>query len=275
MRHLLFFCLLAPILAAAPTAEACGGIEEPCTLEMGSYHAQPPEGWNGRSPLGLLLFFHGYSSSGASPLKNPALLKQASDRGLLLVAPNGIPSNPGGRNSWAHRGSPSQARDELAFIDQVIADVERRWPLEAERRFVSGFSQGGSMAWDLACYRGGRFTGFAPIAGAFWNPLPEDCPAGPVTLRHVHGTSDGVVPMAGRSIGARWRQGDVLKALSIRRAANGCTMKPDALVEEGLLSCQVWRGCSSDAPVALCLHPGGHSIRAEWVGAAIDWIEDR
>ncbi len=241
---------------------------------MGSYHAVPPDDWDGDKPLGLLLFFHGYSSSGASPLKNTVLRRQAGDRGLLLIAPNGVPSWPGGRNTWAHVGSPSEARDELAFIDQMLADVEQRWPLDPERRFVSGFSQGGSMAWDIACYRGQDFGGFAPIAGAFWAPLPADCPAGPVALRHVYGNDDKVVPLSGRPIGS-WRQGDVLEAMKIRRAANACSVKPDRIVEEGRLTCEIWTDCGSEAAVALCLHAGGHAIRAEWVGAGIDWIEGR
>ncbi len=241
---------------------------------MGSYHAAEPAGWDGRRPLGLLLFFHGYSSSGASPIKNKALLAEARERDLLLVAPNGLPSEQGGRTSWAHVGSPSQARDELAFVDEVLADLERRWPLDPGRRFVSGFSQGGSMAWDLACYRGDRFSGFAPISGAFWDPLPADCPAGAVPLRHVHGTDDKVVPMVGRPIG-RWHQGDVLRAMAIRRAANGCAPLPDAITRDGRLTCKVWQSCGSEAPVALCLHPGGHSLRAEWVGDGIDWLEGR
>ncbi|GAB5468739.1 MAG: PHB depolymerase family esterase [Rhodospirillales bacterium] len=244
-------------------------------MPLGSYQVAVPEGWDAKRPLGLLLFFHGYGSSGESPLKNPALLQQAAARGLLLVAPNGIPGRPEGPTSWAHVGSPSQARDELAFVDQVLADVERQWPLDPERRFVSGFSQGGSMAWDLACYRAEDFTGFAPIAGAFWIPLPPDCPSGPVALRHVHGTADGVVPLAGRPIGSRWRQGDVLEAMAIRRAANTCPAEPDERAVQGRLTCEIWSACGSGEPVALCLHDGGHAFRAEWIGQAIDWLEGR
>ncbi len=43
---------------------------------------------------------------------------------------------------------------------------------------------------------------------------------------HLHGTSDDMVPMAGRSIGARWRQGDVRQGLAILREADGCPAAP-------------------------------------------------
>jgi len=261
------------MLVLAPPALACGAIDDACTLPLGSYQAVAPPDWDGEAPLGLLLYFHGYASSGASALGNQALLRQASDRNLLLVAPNGIAWRSDKPTSWAHVGSPSQARDELAFVDQVMADSAERWPLDRDRFFVSGFSQGGSMAWDIACYRGDDFTGFVPIAGAFWQPLPRDCPAGPILLRHVHGTADTVVPIEGRLIGERWRQGDVMKSMALLRAGNACEATPDHTQTEGRLTCSSWRNCGSGRPLALCLHDGGHSIRAEWVGQGIDWVE--
>ena len=64
----------------------------------------------------------------------------------MLVLPDGIATGPGPID-----GSPSQARDELAFMDAVRADLLARWPIEPNRILVTGFSQGGSMVWDLAC----------------------------------------------------------------------------------------------------------------------------
>lgn len=273
MRPPVLLCLLA-LLALPPGAGlACGGPGGACAVPLGSYQAAAPADWDGESPLGLLLYFHGYASSGTAALKNAALVSQAGERGLLLVAPNGIPWRPGGPSSWAHVGSPSNARDELAFVDQVLADAAARWPLDRARRYVAGFSQGGSMAWDVACYRGREITGVVAVAGAFWDPLPDRCPAGAVALRHIHGTADGVVPMAGRPIGAEWHQGDVLAAMAIRRRANACPEEPDATVVEGRLTCRLWNRCASGKPLSFCLHEGGHAIRAEWVGRGIDWLE--
>ena len=82
-------------------------------------------------------------------------------------------------------------------MDAVRADMLQRWPVDTKRLLVSGFSIGGTMAWDLACYRGGDYTAFAPVSGAFWDPLPERCTT-PVNLLHTHGTADDVVPMGGQ-----------------------------------------------------------------------------
>ena len=49
----------------------------------------------------------------------------------------------------------------------------------------------GSMAWDIACYRGEAFSA-VPASGGFWSPY--EAYASPVSLRHTHGTADTVVP---------------------------------------------------------------------------------
>ena len=139
----------------------------------------------------------------------------------MLILPDGIDK------TWAHQGSPSQARDEIAFMDAVRADLLARWPIEPDEILVTGFSQGGSMVWDLACQRGGDYGAFAAVSGAFWEPLPERCAGGPVDLLHIHGTTDRTVPMAGRPIGDRWRQGDVMQGLAVLRALDGCPTQPE------------------------------------------------
>ena len=88
-----------------------------------------------------------------------------------------------------------------------------RWPIDPDRILVTGFSQGGSMAWDLACRRGRDYRAFVAVSGAFWEPLPTALRrrAGRPAAHARH--SRRTVPMAGRPIGDRWRQGDVLQGL--------------------------------------------------------------
>lgn len=258
--------LLAGLLAGSP-AEACGAIDDPCPAGGGSYHAHAPNGWDGASPLPTVIFFHGYAATGTTMMKNKGLVKAFSDLGVLFIAPNGL------RKTWAHVGSPSSARDELVFTDAILADVKRRWPVDEKLLWVSGFSQGGSMAWDLACYRGDQYAAFAPISGAFWRPLPERCPSGPINLRHIHGLGDTVVPMKGRPIRRIFRQGDVRRGMAVRRRQNGCPESPSRVERQGILTCEVWDQCSGGKELRLCLHDGGHSMPRGWVAEAYDWVQ--
>jgi len=255
--------LLLTLLPLDP-ARACGG-EDFCEVSDGRYLAIVPDAWDGRAALPTTVFFHGYNSSARAILRNRALLQTMEDLGVLLILPDGR------NHTWAHQGSPSSARDDIAFMDAVLADVKRRWPVDDERLYAMGFSQGASMVWDLACQRGGDYAAFMPIAGAFWEPLPEQCPGGPVNLRHVHGTTDTVVPMTGRAIRQTFRQGDVRTGMALWQQVNGCPTEPDRREHQATIQCEVWDSCQSGKELQLCLHGGGHGMPEGWVVRSHQW----
>lgn len=260
-----FASVTAPRAGTAASGDLCGP-DGLCRVAQGTYRLLPPPDWGGQSPLPSVLYFHGYGRSSKTVVENDDLVDAVHNAGTALIVPDG-------RNAtWAHVGSPSSARDDLAFVDAVMADADSRLPLDKDRRYAAGFSQGGSMVWDVACYRGGDFAAFLPIAGAFWEPLPKSCTV-PANLRHVHGISDPVVPMEGRAI-RQWRQGDVLKGVAVWRRTNGCDGEPARDETRDGLACRTWNGCDSGKTLQLCLHEGGHALRDDWLADGLDWAEE-
>lgn len=239
--------------------------EQGCRVASGRYRIVLPAQVVGAAPVGAIMFFHGYQGSAEEVIADPGLAAVARRLGVALIAPDGA-----GR-SWSYPGSPARHRDEFAFIGQVLDDVAARFPVDPSRILASGFSQGGSMVWYLACRMPRRFAAFAPIAGAFWEPLPDSCAGPRPPLIHVHGTSDATVPLAGRRLRQGAQQGDVFKSLEVF-APGGCTAgwaeaARAATATEGL-TCRVATGCSSAARLELCLHAGGHVADAAWVEQA-------
>jgi len=262
------FIFAASAAAEAPDSrkpgDACPA-GQGCSVASGSYRILlPPPATAGR-PVGAIVFFHGYQGSAEEVIADPSMTAVAKRLGVALIAPDGA------GKSWSYPGSPAKQRDEFAFVGQVLDDVVARFPVDPGRILASGFSQGGSMVWYLACRMPRRFAAFAPIAGAFWEPLPERCDGPRPPLIHVHGTGDTTVPLAGRALRSGARQGDVFKSLAIF-APGGCTAGwaeavRAAPVPEGL-SCRVATGCGSAARLELCLHGGGHVADAAWVERA-------
>jgi polyhydroxybutyrate depolymerase len=269
MMRLLSFAaavLLAAVFGAARAAtDPICGVDGPCAVATGSYRVSPPAGWDGTSPLPAALFFHGWQGSAAAEMADRALRRDFGDAGILLVFPDGA------EKTWSHQGSPTQARDDIAFVRSVVADVERRWPVDTRLLWAVGFSQGASMVWDLAC-RGGGFAAYVAISGAFWEPMPADCPAAPANLLHVHGLVDNTVPLEGRRIGERWQQGDVFRSMAFLRQENGCPTRPDAFERSGDLMCRSWRASCAGGTLELCLHPGSHNLPKGWFPLAWDWV---
>ncbi|WP_193170464.1 alpha/beta hydrolase family esterase [Nisaea nitritireducens] len=258
--------LTGSLMTDAQSAEPNCGPDNECVLIGGSYYARAPIAWDRTSPLPVLFYYHGYRQTGRTVMGMKALTKAANDAGALVIAPNGI---DGG---WSVRGAPSKNRDEITFAAAVVEDVAKRWPIDRSRLWVSGFSLGASMAWDIACLAGDRYAGFFPVAGAFWRPHPVTCPAGPVTMIHVHGRGDKIMPLEGRTIRERWRQGDVLQSFDILRQHNRCALpEVERTGPKGLL-CKEWNHCDGGSRLALCLYDGGHAAPKDWYPRAFDWL---
>jgi polyhydroxybutyrate depolymerase len=263
--------LLGMVGTAAPAfaASACDE-QTPCQIDNGSYLVKPPPGWDGHSPLPLIVFFHGAFNTARSTMQDESITQAAASVGALLVAADGAGKN------WNFPGKMTGNRDDFRYVDLMMDDVMHRFPIDKSRVLASGFSVGGSMVWYLACLDAARFTAFAPVAGAFWEPMPDTCPAGPVSLRHVHGTTDITVPMKGRSLrNGLYRQGDVEESLRRLRVRDGCTGEPQMSEMEGNLTCRRWAAqtCSSGREVMVCLHPEDHMIKGQWVADGFRWME--
>jgi polyhydroxybutyrate depolymerase len=268
MRWLL--CAVLAVSITGATAARAATPCDPCVLPTGIYHVAVPPDWDGRSKLRLFLYLHGWRQKGTDATGDANIAGTATRLGFLLVAPDGVAGTHG--TGWGAVGAPEATRDDLAFLLAVVGDAERRWPIDMGAVVAGGFSLGGSMVWDLACYRARYFTAFIPFAGGFWDPLPASCSSGPVALRHTHGLHDHMMPLPGRPImDGKFHQGDILQGLLRWRAEDRCTAEPDQVSGEGGLVCSRWTRCDAVGEVELCLHDGDHSMTAPWLEASLRW----
>lgn len=251
--------LLAALLAmagAAPPARACGP-DSDCLVGERSYRIRLPPAAAAGGRVGAIVLAHGFRDTAANIMSDAALAAAIGALGLALVAPQS--KGEGWSLPNAPLGGRRPALDEVADMARLLDDVARRFPVDRARMMAAGFSEGGMLVWHLACAGGGLFAGFAPVSGTFWAPVPQDCPTGPVTILHSHGTDDAVVPLGGRRI-REARQGDVEDA--VRRYAAFGRFGSAVLTETPGLTCRR-RVNDAGRVLEVCLHPGGHSLRSE------------
>lgn len=265
--------LSAPVAAGAAPDAPCGSTEGICHVGDGFYRlAIPGDAADG---VPAVLFLHGWNASSSGVMANAPLRQVLEARGYALIAPEGVPQGAGRPLDWGVRDmSGRSARNDLAFLAAVLDDAARRG-IDRGRVLLAGFSRGASMVWDAACLAPGIARGYAPIAGAFWEPLPDDC-KGPVNLFHTHGWSDRVIPLEGRILGeGRLIQGDAFASLAILRDMTGCRARMAdemPLERESGLWLRHWTNCPGGR-LDLMLHPGGHMIPKGWAERALDWFE--
>ena len=255
MRFVFLFQIGLAVLAAQGAA-ACGP-DSDCRIGARSYRIQWPEA--ARSPVGAIVYAHGYRGSAAAVMRNRALRRMASEEGLALIALDSL------ERDWVIPHAPGHPRTdgaaEFAYVAEVLDDVAQRFALDRARVIGAGFSAGAMLMWSLACKMPERFAGFVAVSGTFWQGPPADCATPVTSLVHIHGETDPTVPLAGRAIRETW-QGDVRASLTMYRRVGGFRAAQPA--QAAGLTCEGWRNAKG-AILDFCLHPGGHSLRTSYL----------
>jgi len=225
----------------------------PCKLGNRSYHVRPPDQWDGKSPLPVLLHFHGWGRQGPLIMKHTRIANATAKLGVLLIAPNGQ------NRTWDFWSADT---DDVSFSNAVVEQVSRRWPIDRKKIFVSGYSYGSAMAWRFACSTPEIINTVLAISGSIPNQ-DEDC-AGPVNIRHVHGLKDTVMRYPFET-GVR-----VEEAIRLWRRVNDCAA--DSNVQSQWQAVPIlpfkrleWTQCQSGKSIILDVHERGHFIPRFWI----------
>lgn len=263
MRYLLTLILLL----TAPAAYACGA-DSNCPVGDRHYRITMPDGHDGHTPVGALIWSHGYKGSAAGVMRNKGLRRMASEAGLALIAAQGV--NGTWDLPYGPRTFESTGAAEFAYFDAVIADVVAHHQIDADRIIASGFSAGGMMVWNLACSHPEKFAGFVPMSGTFWLKPPEACSGPAQSIVHIHGDRDRTVPLKGRPIGET-KQGEVHDALALYKTFGGFGPAQDAQTDT--LACEN-RSNADGEVLDFCLFEGGHSFSTKHLSYGINRLKD-
>jgi polyhydroxybutyrate depolymerase len=149
-------------------------------------------------PIGypLVILLHGSGADGETVRRQSRLDVLADSLRFAVAYPNGSSPLLGLRSDWnAGRCCGNAARsnvDDVAFVRGIIAEVSRRLAIDPRRVFVAGFSDGGRMAYRVACEMSSTVAAIGVVSGSL---VDDHCfPTRPVPVIAFHGTSDPEVP---------------------------------------------------------------------------------
>lgn len=225
----------------------------------------------------LVMVLHGYGVTGfvqqayfgAYPLATSA-------SSAFVIAPDGTVDS-GGSQFW--NADPqccdfgNTGVDDVAYLGGILDDIlATDWPIDPNRVFLIGHSNGGFMSYRMACERSDLIAAIAPLAGNA-SSQPASCtPERPVNVLHMHGTADATVPFTGADPSAvQWAQ------------KNGCattrTAGPDLDLERNLDGAEthtaVIDGCPATGKVELwSIEGAGHipSFVPTFTQIWFDWL---
>lgn len=189
-----------------PAAPLPAGTER-CRLGDREYLLTRPA-TDGPGPYGLILNLHGLTGNLVQQLTLSRLAELAPARGYAVITPQGSGRVP----HWTV--PPWPGADDAGFLRSAVDAVAAAVPVDPDRRFVTGISNGAAMAMALVAAWPGFFAAVAPVAGV--NAVPTR-PVAEVAVCAFHGTADRVVPYEGGALFAGFRGGGPLRRTVARR----------------------------------------------------------
>lgn len=197
--------------ACSGPGRSTGGSDTDQSRHPGSFAGAPrrppevyvPPDHDSRTPLPLVILLHGYQSSSDKVEQYFDLQPAATRTGFIYVRPNGSKDRSGDQ-FWNATDAccdlTGTGVDDSAYLAQLIADLKARYRVDPRRVYLVGHSNGGFMAYRMACDHADSIAAIVSLAGAMTADPRRCTPSTPVSVLEVHGTADDLIQYAGGSI---------------------------------------------------------------------------
>lgn len=207
MKCTLLLFLLIPILT-------CSQIDTIMSSNIQrTYKVQLPTEFNKQKEYPVVFVLHGYYH-GNLGMPEYSGFDKFIDRDCIVVYPHGLKEEYGINYFWNSGGGLSQnygGIDDVQFIEDLIDELPNRYPINRNRVYIVGHSNGGMMSYRFAMELSHKITAMANLAGSMI--FDTSTPKFPLPILHIHGTLDAAVPLSGSKnpIGPFLAIDDVLK----------------------------------------------------------------
>jgi polyhydroxybutyrate depolymerase len=191
----------------------------------------------------------------------------AADAGHFIVAfPDGIDRawDTGGGCCGIPGGT---GVNDVGFITAMVAAISAAVPVDPRRVYATGISNGGIMAYTLACQTA-VFAAIAPDSATELGPCPDPRP---LSVLHIHGTADQNIPYnGGQGDGVARIDGPAVPALNATwRGIDHCA--PPRVTTAGVVTTSAARCPGGRAVELITIAGAGH----QWPGSVIYPVAQR
>jgi polyhydroxybutyrate depolymerase len=261
------------------TPKSISAVHETRTLDhdgrQRTYLLHVPDGLHENEPVPLVFVFHGGGGTGSGMVSLTEFDKLSDREEFVVVFPDGV------GNSWndGRQNLASEAYllnvDDVGFVDAMVETISLEFPVDQERIYATGISNGAIFSHFLAAQRASTFAAIAPVVGGLATPFNEQFnPDDNVSVIVIQGADDPLVPYDGGQI-AGGNRGAIIgtdDTVELWVQNDGCNNTP--LIEElpnndlndgCLVTRYTWsNGRADSAVVLLRIEGGGHT----WPGGA-------
>lgn len=164
------------------------------------YILYAPASYDCNTPTPLVINFHGFGGSASEYSEvigdSYNFDSLADDSNFLVVYPQAVMREKEGVY-WdpGDDGSENINENDVYFTEQLISDINKEYNVDSSRVYATGYSNGGMMAYGLACSRGDLIAAAGIMSGIM---LQGTCDVNEYTsIIHFHGIADDALPYGG------------------------------------------------------------------------------
>jgi polyhydroxybutyrate depolymerase len=155
--------------------------------------------------LALVLSLHGYAVNGAWIEDYFKLNDAVESHRFVLIIPEGMKNDLGLRywNATDACCAPEESdTDDVGYLSGLIESAMERYPIDPEKVYVVGHSNGGYMGMRLACDRADLVRKVVSFAGHVFKDTSLCQPSRPVSILTIHGEDDSAFEPSEKRPGA-------------------------------------------------------------------------
>lgn len=212
----------------------------------------------------LVIGLHGTGGRASQFERDYGLTEKANDAGFIVVYPEGVQSNGLlGVRTWNAGKCCDYARDnnvnDVLFMRELIDLLTATYRIDARKVYVTGMSNGGMMAYRLACEMPDKIAAIAAVSSTLIVAGP--CrPSNPVPILHMHSVLDTKVPYTGGiGIGGYYFP-PVDSVLNAWSSENACAVAGEVVTDNAAYRFTKWSSCEGGVTIECYLtQDGGHA----------------
>jgi len=196
-RKIAFISFILAMAAPLQAKEVKVGGERPAVLKLPAFYSE-------KKSYPLVVLLHGRGNNAALTDLYLGLSRSQIFHKYMLLLPDGTVRDDGQR-VWNATESCCATNnkdvDDSKYLQDLVQEVKSKYQVDASQVYLYGHSNGGFMAYRLACDTNGVFAGVVSVAGSeFANPA--DCKTNtPINILQIHGTEDSIVPFDAQAAG--------------------------------------------------------------------------
>jgi len=200
-----------------------------------------------RHPLIFAWHGHGGTMQGASDQMG----FQSIWPDAIVVYPQGLINNQDGGYGWQKELGVDGNRD-LKFFDAMLATLRQKYPVDNERIYTAGFSNGTGFSYLLWVERGNTLAAVGAVAGVLAES-EQDKLTQPRALIAIFGTGQGTASEAVKE----------KTIAAARKVDHASASEQSCPIPTGATDCKLYPS-TSQTPVKNITHDGGHEYPS-WV----------